>query len=73
MKLTGSYAPLIHPELAQVMPDCWLEVSLHPEDPVSGQLQQCFPWFSSDLGHCTLHMQPSLHGGNIKINSGHKQ
>jgi hypothetical protein len=28
------------------MPDCWLAVSLYPEDPVTGQLDQGFSWFS---------------------------
>jgi hypothetical protein len=28
------------------MPDCSLEVSLHPEGPVTVQLDQGFPWFS---------------------------
>jgi hypothetical protein len=27
------------------MPDCWLEVSLHPEGPSISQLNQGFPWF----------------------------
>jgi hypothetical protein len=27
-------------------PDCWLEVSLHPEGPVTFQLDQGFPWIS---------------------------
>jgi hypothetical protein len=31
------------------MPDCWLEVSLHPDGPATGQLDQGFPWFSSVL------------------------
>jgi hypothetical protein len=26
--------------LAYLMPDCWLEVSLHPEGPATGQLDQ---------------------------------
>jgi hypothetical protein len=26
--------------LADLMPDCWLEVSLHPEDPATGQPAQ---------------------------------
>jgi hypothetical protein len=29
-----------------LMPDCWLEVSLHPEGPATGHLDQGFPWFS---------------------------
>jgi hypothetical protein len=31
------------------MPDCWLEVSLHPEGPASGQLDQGSPSFSPVL------------------------
>jgi hypothetical protein len=31
------------------MPDCWLEVSMHPEGPATGQPDQGFPWFSSVL------------------------
>jgi hypothetical protein len=57
--------------LAYLMPDCWLEVSLHQEDPATGELDQGFPWFylvpeqmlsrnpNSTL-HCMLPMQPSL-------------
>jgi hypothetical protein len=30
------------------MADCWLEVSLHPEGPATGQPDQGFPWFSLD-------------------------
>jgi hypothetical protein len=25
---------------------CWLKVSLHPEGPATGQLDEGFPWFS---------------------------
>jgi hypothetical protein len=32
-------------ELAYLMSDCWLEVSLHPEGPATCQLDQGFPWF----------------------------
>jgi hypothetical protein len=42
---TGLIAKLIK-EFACSMPDFWLEVSLYPEDPVTGQLDQVFPWFS---------------------------
>jgi hypothetical protein len=34
---------LVFPDL---MPDCWLEVSLHPEGAATGQLDQGFAWFS---------------------------
>jgi hypothetical protein len=29
-----------------LMPGCWLEVSLHSEGPATGQLDQGFPWLS---------------------------
>jgi hypothetical protein len=56
--------------LAYLMPDCWLEVSLHPKGPATGQLDQGFPWFSlvpeqmmswypNSTLHCMLSMQPS--------------
>jgi hypothetical protein len=56
--------------LAYLMPNCWLEVGLLPEDPATGQLDQGFPWFSlipeqmlswhpSITLHCMLRMQPS--------------
>jgi hypothetical protein len=32
--------------LADLMSDCWLEVSLHPEGSETGQLDQGFSWFS---------------------------
>jgi hypothetical protein len=32
--------------LADLMPNCWLEVGLQPEGPATGQLDQGFPWFS---------------------------
>jgi hypothetical protein len=52
------------------VPDCWLEVSLHPEGPAIGQLDQGFPWFALVPEQmlswypnftllCILHMQPS--------------
>jgi hypothetical protein len=30
-----------------LMPDYWLELSLHPEGPRTGQLDESFPWFSA--------------------------
>jgi hypothetical protein len=52
-----------------LMLDCWLEVSLHPEGPETGQIDQGFPWFSlvpeqmlswypNSTLHCMLHKQP---------------
>jgi hypothetical protein len=40
------------------MPDCWLEVSLHP----TGQLDQGFPWFSLTLGWIALFMADMSEG-----------
>jgi hypothetical protein len=40
--------------LADLIPDCWLEVSLHPEGPATGQLYQGFPWFSLVPEHAEL-------------------
>jgi hypothetical protein len=52
--------------LTYLKPDCWLEVSLHPEGPVTCQLDLGFPWFSLVLEQMlswypnfTFHMQPS--------------
>jgi hypothetical protein len=53
-----------------LLPDCWLEVSLHPGGPVTGQLNQGFQWVSlvpeqmlswypNSTLHCVLPMQPS--------------
>jgi hypothetical protein len=55
---------------ANLKPDCWLEVSLHPEGPSTSQLDEGFPWFSlvpeqmlswypNSTLHCMFPMQPS--------------
>jgi hypothetical protein len=55
--------------LADLMPDCWLEVSFYLEGPATGQLDQGFSWFSfvqqqmlswypSSTLYCILPMQP---------------
>jgi hypothetical protein len=56
--------------LAYLMPNCWLEVSLHPEGPATSQVDEGFPWFSlvpeqmlswypNSTLRCMLHIQPS--------------
>jgi hypothetical protein len=45
--------------LVDLVPDCWLEVSLHPEGPATGQLNQGFvPKFHAALpaSHAALPM-----------------
>jgi hypothetical protein len=57
------------------MPDCWLEVSLHPEGPATGQLDQGFPWFSSvaefhvalRASHAALPLVPSKFRPNVAL------
>jgi hypothetical protein len=61
--------------LAYLMPDCWLEVSLHTKGPPTGQHDHGFSWFSlvrekllsyypNSTLHCMLHISPP--NGNIK-------
>jgi hypothetical protein len=42
------------------MPDCWLEVGLHPEIPVTAQIDQSFPWFSLIL-RANAELVPKFH------------
>jgi hypothetical protein len=44
---------------AYLMPDCWLEVTLPPEGPVTGQLGRGFPWISSIVEHFALYVSHS--------------
>jgi hypothetical protein len=49
------------------MPDCWLEVSLHPECPATGQLDQGFPWSQSKCKfHVALHASHAVLAMAIK-------
>jgi hypothetical protein len=48
------------------MPDCWLEVSLHPEGPATGQLDQGIPWFSSILEE-VLTWYPEFHASHAAL------
>jgi hypothetical protein len=52
--------------LADLMPDCWLEVSLHPEGPNDRPTDQGFSlvpeqmqsWYPNSTLHCMFPMQP---------------
>jgi hypothetical protein len=61
--------------LTYLMPDCWLEVSLHTERPATGQLDQNFPRFSFvpeqmligiQIPFCTACFTCSPPNGNIE-------
>jgi hypothetical protein len=54
--------------LLHLMPDCWLEFSLHPEGPLTGEIVEVFQWLSLVLEqtltwypnstlYCSLHPQ----------------
>jgi hypothetical protein len=61
---------------ADLMLDCWLEVSLHLEGLATGQFDQVFPWFSlvpermlswyQKIPRCTACFSCSPLNGNIK-------
>jgi hypothetical protein len=57
---------------ADLKPVCWLEVSLHPEGPATGQLDHGFPWSQSkcwvgtQIPRCTACFPCSPPNGNIK-------
>jgi hypothetical protein len=42
------------------MPDCWLEVGLHPEGPATSQLDLGFPWFYLGL-RANAELVPKFH------------
>jgi hypothetical protein len=54
---------------AYLMPDRWLEVSLHPESPTTGKLDEDLPWFSSvpDKNELTSKFNFALHASYAAI------
>jgi hypothetical protein len=45
------------------MPDCWLEITVHPEGFATGQINQFFPWFTSILWkNLSWYLNSTLHG-----------
>jgi hypothetical protein len=53
--------------LAYLMPDCCLEVSLHPEGPVTDQLDQSCPWFSLAPEQMVPKFHVALHASHAAL------
>jgi hypothetical protein len=49
------------------MPDCWLEVSLHPESPATGQLDLGFPYFPRANAELVPKFLVALHASHAAL------
>jgi hypothetical protein len=52
---------------ADLMINCWLEVSLHPECPATGQLDQSFRWFSRANAELVPKFHVALHASHAAL------